>query len=611
MTEWFSARDLAGMKLPDMAATMSRLSDFIARIRQSSPDLVRPRAGRGGGYEVCVHALPAAAQDELKRRAASTAIATNEARDLVDAHDDAKRQMAAKMVPHLTARQSLVMEARAVLLAEIDRRMLEFGIGRSLAVNGLIEDLRVGRVDHALLATAAKANDRAPVSGWCVISRRSIYRWLEARDKAGIADIAPKLSRQPDRLPAWFRNFAPFYFRPQKPSVSAAYHQYVCSLPDPEAAPSQSQIRRALGKLNMLERSSKREGKLAMRAMLAYTTRDTSELLPTSVYVADGKTFDAEVAHPIHGQPFRPEITSIIDAATRRVVGWSASLDENTFGVVDALRVACERCGIPAIFYTDRGPGYKNKAMDNPLTGFLARSGITAMRALPYNSQAKGIVERLNHVYTPAAKALETYMGHDMDKEAKLLAFKTTRRELAMTGTSRVLPTFELFIEHIEATLAAYNERSHSGLPKIRDPQTGRPRHMTPLEAWQVRSDGFEAIIPDEAELDDMFRPYVVRKTRRALVDWLGNSYFSPTLEPLHGMDVAVGYDIRDASKVWVRTIEDVEGARAPGRLIAVATFEGHKTRYVPLSYEQAAMEKRHKTRKARLEKKRGWRRLG
>ena len=39
------------------------------------------------------------------------------------------------------------------------------------------------------------------------------------------------------------------------------------------------------------------------------------------------------------------------------------------------------------------------------------------MRALPYNSQAKGVIERINQIYTPAAKRLPTYVGKDMDKE--------------------------------------------------------------------------------------------------------------------------------------------------------------------------------------------------
>ena len=42
------------------------------------------------------------------------------------------------------------------------------------------------------------------------------------------------------------------------------------------------------------------------------------------------------------------------------------------------------------------------------------------------------------------------------------------------------------------------------------------------------------------------------------------NHYFDPRLEPFHGMEVLVGYDIFDASKVWVRKLEEVDGAPGP-----------------------------------------------
>ncbi len=232
-------------------------------------------------------------------------------------------------------------------------------------------------------------------------------------------------------------------------------------------------------------------------------------------------------------------MTTIVDAATRRIVGWSAALDENTFAVVDALRCACAFGGIPAIFYTDRGPGYRNHAMDDALTGFLGRAGITPMRALPYNSQAKGVVERLNQLYTAPAKAMPTYVGKDMDKEARNFVFKSTRKELALTGRSNMLPSWSSFVEKIVETIAAYNNRPHSSLPKVFDRQLSRKRHMTPNEMWAEKIQSVEAIIPDAAELDDMFRPYVVRRTQRALVDWLGNGYFHLALEPSSSCSVS------------------------------------------------------------------------
>lgn len=599
---WFSASDLGRLKLPGLPSERARLSNIISRAAVATPDLVRRRSGRGGGLEISVAALPPAARAELDRRAHRAVEVPAPVVDLAAEHEANKRQIAVITIGHLTARQRAVMEARAAVLLAIEAQ----GLGRSNAVARFLESLKHRTASIDVVAIVARANDKPNSAKPARISRATIYEWFKAREELGLAGLAPAVTRQKSDLPVWFDDFLRHYAKPSKPSVAEALRNFNKTLPAGAARPTEAAVRRCLKKMPQLERLKGRAGKLALRAKLAYTARDASDLLPTSVYVADGKTYPAEIAHPIHGQPFRPELSTIEDVATRRIVGWSAALDENTFGVIDALRRACAFGGVPAIFYTDRGPGYKNKAMNAPLTGFLARAGITPMHALPYNSQAKGNVERLNQLYNASAKNLPTYVGKDMDKEAKLVVFKTTRRDLAVTGTSRLLPGWDAFLDHVEETIQTYNDRPHSELPRFRDPQLGRTRHMTPNEAWAAKLAGFAPILPDEAELDDMFRPYVVRRTRRALVDWLGNSYFAMALEPYDGQDVIVGYDIRDAGRVWVREIEEVDGERVPGRLIAIAAFEGHKTRYVPVAYEQAAIERRAKGRLGRLNRKIG-----
>src|SRR5690606_2895464 len=129
-------------------------------------------------------------------------------------------------------------------------------------------------------------------------------------------------------------------------------------------------------------------------------------------------------------------ITTVLDIATRRAVGWSAGLAESTWAVLDALRHACLTGGIPAIFYVDNGSGYKNAAMSAEATGFLARIQSTLTHSLPYNSQARGIEERSHKsIWVRGAKELPTYMGQDMDREAKQKAYKITRADLRLVGS--------------------------------------------------------------------------------------------------------------------------------------------------------------------------------
>jgi len=325
--------------------------------------------------------------------------------------------------------------------------------------------------------------------------------------------------------------------------------------------------------------------------------------LPGSVYAADGTTWDREVEHPIHGRPFKPELTTVIDAHTRRVVGWSAGLAEGWQATIEALRHACAAC-IPAIFYSDRGSGYINEKMDGEITGFLARLGVTPMRALPYHSWAKGNVESFQKQWITLAKRAPTYTGRDMDKEARLLAFKTTRREVALFGQSRLLISWADFLGEVGDFIEKYNNRPHRGLPRIRDAQTGVKRNLTPNEMWAkaVAERGFEPIVPAEEEMHDLFRPYEIRMARRCCVQLGTNTYFDVALDPFHEKEVMVGYDMQDATRVWVREIDRTAEGRIPGRLICVASFEGNSSRYVPVSMEQRAMEQRAKGRERRLQ---------
>jgi len=73
-------------------------------------------------------------------------------------------------------------------------------------------------------------------------------------------------------------------------------------------------------------------------------------------------------------------------------------------------------------------------------------------------------------------------------------------------------------------------------------------------------------------------------------------------LERYHKESVMVGYDYHQADKVWVREFDVKTGQ--PGKLICVAGFMANAQRYVPVTFEQQALETRAKTRLKRIEGK-------
>lgn len=598
--DYYTALEIAELaqrlKVNGVPWTKRRVQELINSEGWEKTALCRDRSGRGGGREYHYSILPVFLMNAISA-----------ADQKAQAEEDAKRAMAVQQSAlvelcktKLSARQRSVMEARAAIVHTVSQYEIENGSTRGQAIAAVLEECRS---DSWLNRLARKANDRAGRDR--AVSKTQLYEWLKMHKEGGVANLAPKVTKDTHSFPLWFPQFMAYYARPQKPTIAAALDdlRYKARIND---VPTYDQVRRCLKKLDAVEgtqaRHRGREGALKLKARHAYVVRDRSGLLPTSVYTGDGKTFDAEIQHPLHGRPFRPEVTSILDVATGRCVGWWAGLSENARDVMFALCSASVDCGVPAVFYVDNGSGFNNEIIDNDLTGLCGILGITKMNSLPYSSQSRGIIERYNgSVFTPFAKELDTYVGKYMDREARQKVFKKTRKELKETGASATMPTWTEFLREMGKRVERYNNSINRGL-EHRD-RDGRKVKRTPIEAWDAAiQNGFEPVAIAPQEIDGLFRPVERRRTRRGMVSWITNDYFHLALEPYDGLDILVGYDIHDASSVWCYEIDILEGEEARGKLICVAVFEGNKERYIPWSMEQDAIEKRRKARLRRLD---------
>ena len=543
----------------------------------------RSGVGTGGAVEYHISLLPDLMQASLIAEVSKTVTTrnTSERREV----EVAKRE--ALDTTALTARQRQVMNARSQVLSAIENVQISEGRTRSQTVDLFIS----ASVEFGVEAeTVAVANDRS--NGSTVISRRTLLRWFQYRDGTGIGALAPKATKERADIPSWFWDFLKHYARPQKPCITEALDAFLRSPHGVNEPISYAKVRRLIDKLGNVEKHRGREGSLTLKSRMAYVTRSTGDLLPTCVYTSDGKTFDAEIAHPLHGRPFRPEVTSVVDVATRKCVGFSVGLAENAEGVVDALRHSCEGHGVPAIFYVDRGSGFKNHRLDAQMTGLMGRLGITKYHSLPQNSQARGIIERFHgSVWNPLSREYDTYVNSEMDRQARQKSFKITRKEMREFGSSSSLPSWDEFLKACHEAVDNYNSKSHSSLPN----------RMSPNEYWEQHvANGFEPVTVTKAESDDLFRPYVRRKVRRCQIEFKTNTYFHQGLQEYDGDEVLMGYDIHDANHVWVRAIDQLDGEDTPGRLICIAKFAGNEVRYVPQSMERIAMEKRAKARENR-----------
>lgn len=478
----------------------------------------------------------------------------------------------------LTDRQRLERDARRGVLAAVRRLQLDTGCSQEAALTTLLTSARAGRLDAVLDNMLRLARDPRGRAGDGYPSVRTLKRWMSAG-----ADLAPKVKRARLDVPAWAAVFLREYQQPQKPSVEAAYRAACVQWPA-EQRPSIHQVRRFIAKLGTVTRERGRMGERELKNIRPFIRRTFDQLLPNDIWTADGHTFDAEVQHPLHGRPFRPEITTFIDIATRRAVGWSVDLAESSQAVADALRHGVERNGIPAMLYVDNGSGYRNAFMSDDATGLVGRLGATIEHSLPYNSQARGVIERAHQtIWVTGAKQLPAYMGAAMDREARLAQFKLTRRALKAGGAMPLMP-WDLFVQYCEQRIAEYNARAHRSLGRI-----------SPDAAWANHlARGWAPALMGADEIATLFRPRVVRKLGRAEIRLFNNIYFARELEEFHGLEGHIAYDIHDASRVWVYAPD--------GRLICEAKVNGNARHYYPVPVVEQARQRRAKGRLARVE---------
>ena len=553
----------------ELVALLNTNHMWVARTAKKENWQAEQRAKKQGGNLWLVQSMPTSTQQTIKDTLFVNLAVLNE-----NENNIVNQNITSFIKKDLTEKQEQIRDARAYVLNIVENIQAEKGV--LCGINTFISLVRAEKIEgiEALLTIAKQAQG--------LISSRTIWNWLSLKKKYGIDGLAPKKKERVNAIfPNWLPKMLVEYRKPSKPSLSQCYENLKKQGLD---LPSLRTVQRIVKKLGSVELNRGRMLKREHKSLTAFVRRDFSKLLPTDVYTADGHTVDMYVLHPMHGKPFRPEVTSILDIATRACVGFSISLNENSWGVADALRMSVQNFGIPAIFYTDNGSGFKNKMLETENIGILARLGITAAHSLPYASQARGVIERFQQVFIRGTREFVGYAGKDMDKEALQLVYRHSRKEIKTTGTSKKFLSFEQFLAWVNTQVIEYNNRIHTTLKE------------SPANRWERLKAQATILKPSTEELKDLFRPYEIRTVNRCEIRIFNSIYFSINLERQHTEQVRVGYDIHDPSYIIVRDLD--------GRFITSAQLNANSVDYFPDSVVEKARENRLKGRLNRIELK-------
>lgn len=617
---FLTIKELVG--LPGMPGTIQGCHYVLGKVKNLTPDLVRKRNG-SKAHEYHVDCLPTEAQEVIRKRhydelleqsAAAEPVATPAVKSTVKPRNKLAliRQCPALLereVNTLTDKQRQISDARA-LLAQNVLALCAAGVSRASAVNQIVSGSRAGTLPRQLLAAAelasARKGQRSGVGKSSLQEWVSIYQTTE-NGAERLKMLAPghHKARAPEHI-GWFPRFLGHWRSLNGPSLQAAYREFseqwaedYADQPGMMAAcPSYHAVRRAMDKLPRREKSRGRLTGSAARALETYQKRDWSTMPVNGCWVSDGKSLNLKVSHPIHGRPFTPEMTIVIDGRSRFVVGWSLALSENVIAVADAYRHAMSRHGKPLFTYSDNGGGEKNKTLDAEITGIFPRLGIQHMTGIPGNPQARGIIERLNGVIPRAiAQKFGTYNGLGADRENVRITSRAIDSAINALDKNKPLnqvqknalaklPSWQQLLDVIEAEVEKYNEQHrHSELPRING------HYMTPGEARRsaLADEGDEIEYLTAIELREMFMPEQRRVAQRGWLELQNNQYFSEDLLAVDGEEVRVAYDIHDATRVVVR--------RMSGDFVCEAIWNGNKQAAVPVTAMDTAMQERRKRR--------------
>lgn len=214
-------------------------------------------------------------------------------------------------------------------------------------------------------------------------------------------------------------------------------------------------------------------------------------------------------------------LTGIVDDYSRVVPGYFLGVGPaNSMRIASALRQAIwvksdDRwpvCGIPEVFYTDRGKDFKSTHIEQA----AADLGIRLVKTKRKKPRGKGKIERF---FRTADLRFATRQKSTFEKPVDLQQLRATFHEWLMTD---------------------YHQRMHSEIKAV------------PMVKW--KESNILPRLPDSAEALDLMLQKVAKPRRmwRDGIRFNNHRYSDMTLSESVGQEFTIRYDPRDASSIWI-----------------------------------------------------------
>lgn len=422
-----------------------------------------------------------------------------------------------------------------------------------------------GELTPDIVHAIQNCNDKLNENRVGKISPSTLGKWKRMKKETGHCLPAKTRTKTDWKTVWWLPMLLVCYRKPQKPTLTEAYAEFKQDWRAQGLAvdglPSYHACNRLLSSMPLVIRETGRRTGSELAALKTFKRRNWSDMSSNEVWVGDGHTFKAKVRNPKNGHAFAPEVTVIIDAASRFIVGWAFSLVENQIAVSEALGQAMLKHGKPLIYYSDNGSGQTAKTIDCPTGGMMVRLGVAHETGIPGNAQGRGIIEGLWDItMIAAAKTFPTFQGTGMDGDTLRKNTNAINKAKRKGTVPEFVPPWQEFMRVCEEYIDTYNhEHKHRSLGG-----------KTPAEVYYAGFNERAVCKLTDDEALNLYRPFVIRTPSRGEVNWINNLYFHQKLAELPAKTkVRVAYDLHHAEHVWISDLQ--------GRFVCIAEWNGNQ----------------------------------
>jgi len=523
---WFTAAELAELKLPGLPKTKRKINEKAAAERWALKGdaaglaLARPRKARGGGTEYHVALLPAAARVELAKRGLGGAAQVTAG--------PPPETRPASLWPWFEAQSDAVKAVAARRLAIIDavERHEAAGLTRTAAIAAVAADESV--------STSTLWGWRRAVEG---IDQADWLPHLAPRRKGGGAEAAVD--------PELWRALKSDWLRPERPTWESCYQRTLTlaaarGLSLPHSRTLWRKLEREVPAAVIVLR---REGQDALRQTLPPQQRTVAQLHAMELVNIDGHKWDVFVRFP-SGAIQRPMMVAIQDVYSRKFLAWRIGETESAVLTRLAFADLFRKYGIPRGCLLDNGRAFASKWItggaktrfrftireDEP-TGLLPAVGVNPHWSTPYRGSSKPI-ERGFRDFCDAIARHPAFAG----------AYTGNRPDAKPENYGdRAIPLAD-FIRIVEAGIAAHNAR-----PGRRTEMGAGVHSFDDVFNRSYATASIGKANPEQLRLALLTAEGVTTDRRTgAIENFYGNRYWTPELGQFAGSRVVVRFDPDD-----------------------------------------------------------------